>query len=453
MSCELHRDAMVAFIQGELSGLPEEHVRAHLARCASCAVLHRDLAAMLAQARAAEPDAPAEHLAALNARLAPYVEGAATRKAIRFGLVPALAGTALFAVGLASLAWFVLAGVGSAPRRPDGAALVVAPSAEDAAISAALAELRIGVGSGQGDLAALPMRTLAPTAFVRAVGTLDWDGAARVSGARVDIDMQSGAAAFAFSGGDGRRLVVHTPQGEVQAVGTRFAVALEALASGTALSVVVSEGKVAVHSAAGTSTINAGEQRQFGASGASGALGAAGAAGAPRWLPTLLEDESLSFGSPPRAAKARPAKAAPPPDLLAMLDAAEKLTREGHAREAMRIYSTCLAQQARLSPALADVCRYEMARLLGLRLGQPRAARRILGALAERDGGEVQRQAALALCELDREVAPCAAAACLRGVAASANGQLRQEALQLTARWQLDEKACPAGAITPAVAP
>jgi hypothetical protein len=87
-----------------------------------------------------------------------------------------------------------------------------------------------------------------------------------------------------------------------------------------------------------------------------------------------------------------------------------------------------------------------MARLYGFGLGEIQRARSLLRPLASYGSGEVSRQAALALCELDLEARPCQAAACLSAlVNGSADFQVVQEAKGLLEHWGLEGLRCAKG--------
>ena len=398
MSCEHHQSELVAFVRGELESLPRQRLASHLAHCASCSALARTLARGLAAARDWEPEVAPDHLDRLTGRLAPWLETApAPRRA----------------------AWRWAAA---------GAALAFAVAAG----AALLAPLRRSVDP---DVAALE---LAPTPFVRVVADARWDGVVSGGPSALVYAMTRGAAGFSFTGGEGRRLSVRTPLGEVRAVGTRFVVAL----AGDGLTVAVGDGEVRVSTAAGEVAVPAGVEARFdgdGAERARGALAAASMAILERPFLAHAAAVGLDFEGTPALAPGLDLAGeptAPRAGLLARLERAEQLAAGGQARAAVSIYASC-ARERGLAVVLADLCRLEAARLTAFALGEPERARPVLTRLARTAQGETRRQAALALCELDRARDPCGAAGCLRRIAAGEafDEALRREAARLAAEW------------------
>lgn len=418
MSCEHHQSELVAFVRGELEPLPRQRLASHLAHCLGCSALARTLATGFAAARGWEPEVAPEHLDRLTGRLAPWLETA------------------------------------PAPRRAAWrwAASVAALAFASAVAVVLLAPLRRPVDPG---VAALE---LAPTPFVRVAAEARWDGVVTGGPSALVYAMTRGAAGFSFTGGEGRRLSVRTPLGEVRAVGTRFVVAL----ADDALTVAVGDGEVRVSTAAGEVAVAAGVEVRFGRDGAErtrGTLTAASTAildrpflahaavvsridgapgpgldfdGAPALGPGLDLDGAPALG-PGLDLAGSPT---PHVGLVARLERAEQLAAEGQARAAVAIYSSCSRERG-LAVVLADLCRLEAARLTAFALGEPERARPVLTRLARTGQGETRRQAALALCELDRRRDPCGAAACLRRLAAGEgfDTALRREAARLAAEW------------------
>lgn len=416
--CEKYVGRLGQLAAGELRGLERTRLEAHLRACGSCRAAADALGAGLLAARSWQPQVSAEHLAALNQRLEPFV--------------PARAGATRGRRG----AWFAAG-----------------------ALAAALGVILIGLwpGSSPTQLSAPQGRTLAqpvplPPAVerrqvsphLRMVTSAGWEG--RVEGEPGDhsITLASGFVVLDFVGGEGRHLRVSAPDALVEVVGTRFYVEV----TPGVTRVGVAEGKVRVLTLLGTQVLTAGDHLTLG-----GGDSPPPSRARPFLTDTYLMEHRAS--APPEAVKRKPARrrqlqvnrdgpraveVSAASQLLERLAAAEELARLGQLREAIGAYRK-LAKDAPPG-AVRDMARYEMARLWGFRMGEIQRARSILAALA-RGSGEVSRQARLALCELDLKARPCQAAACLAELEANAHDfPLREEAARLYAHWGLEKVRC-----------
>ena len=122
------------------------------------------------------------------------------------------------------------------------------------------------------------------------------------------------------------------------------------------------------------------------------------------------------------------------------------MAKRGDLRGAVEAYRQIAEDPRPEVQPFRDMSRYEMARLWGFGLGEIQRARSILRSLAAHGGGEVSRQASLALCELDLAARPCQAAACLRELTEHGTDfQLAQEAKGLLSHWDLEDADCPPG--------
>jgi hypothetical protein len=431
MMCQEHRASLVALAAGELQGLAAERLQAHLEHCEGCRALSSELAAGLSAARAYSPEPSTEHLGRLAMRLSPYLDAAETgarRRSWRWRLTLTTAmATATVALALAGL-WVVRPAMPTAvPARARDvaaeplAALAPAPIPTSAAASTAAVPVRAGAPRRQ-----------SPAPFLRLVASADWDGGVTRHGDALEVTMSRGLAAFSLRGGQGRRLQVRTPGGVVRVVGTRFAVEAE----GERLVVRVAEGKVAVSAGAASTLLAAGEARLF--------AGGQVLVAEPCALATayLSEPYLRSQNHAERFAFETGAGALSLSDddleadsVLSQMAEAESLSAAGHYDEALAIYRRCAGREH----AYVSLCRFETGRLLGFALGDQVGARAIFASLAKEQGSEVGRQAALALCELERSSSPCLAAACLRRILddGSASDELQLEAKRLSTRWHL----------------
>ncbi len=377
MTCARFRDVMVAGARGELLPLARQHLESHLARCERCRAAGTALRLGLEAARELEPTVPVESLRCLDARLAPELAANASRRRWR------VAGVLVPAALTASVAVLVLLFGGARP----------APSLVE----------------------------LTPTPFVKISADADWGGVVTRDGRRVVVEMTKGTASFAFTGGEGRELLVRTPEGEARAVGTRFTVSV---VLGLGMSVAVTEGAVQISSGGREVLARAGTTHStFG--------------GASREVDHYDFREAEATGAlevarpTPKKAPAR-LVASEPPDITSELERAEALLASGAEDAALAIYERCQHTPG-LARAYIDLCAYESARIYGFVLHARARALPLFARLAASGEGEARWQAKLALCELLRADDPCGGARCATALArdASLDPTVRREASRL----------------------
>jgi hypothetical protein len=429
-SCEQHRDTMVAFLRGELGPLERRRVEAHLDNCDDCTTLRGELELGLEAAAAWHPELPAERLDDLIARLIPYMERRGARRTFRPGwAVASLAAAAALLIALGG----VILSRRSVPEPEPAVAVAPEPVPLEPVVA--------------------PVQHAEPAPWLRVVTPAGWDGKVTRDGRAVEIAMQHGFVAVSFVGGRGRKVRVRAPNATVDVVGTRFFVEI---GDGGATHVGVAEGRVRLTGGRGTVEVAAGQTLSIDA----GGLGVRPET--PLVASRHLDDAYLLEHRAEVAAARRTRRVAPlvldmkdtdlaieagAPDsseMLALLERAEELALDGRAREAAEIYDACMTSSGASFAPYRALCSFELARLIGFQLGEPARARRIFIRLIREAPAEVERQAQLALCELDLASEPCLAAACLRNVAgrSGADATLRREAERLLERWGLEDRGC-----------
>jgi hypothetical protein len=416
MTCEEHLTAMVPYLKDELEPLRRTRIESHLGHCESCAAVRDRLAAGLDAARDWQPELEPDELDRRVARLGPYLADSSPTPRLAW-----LAGAAIPVV-------LIAVGVVLWTGRDEA---VVAPE-EPTTVFDFSDGLSFDVIPGEPALTRHE-----PTPYVRLIAPRHWDGAMVRQGRRTTIEMSRGFVAVAFAGGKGRRLRIRTPLVQVDVVGTRFVVDV---AENDVTTVAVSQGRVRVQAHGRTVMVRAGQVRAVDASGEVSAT----APPSTRYL----EDEYLVSHTPPRPKPARPTREPrdePRPtiaisDVLDQLARAEDLANDDQVAAAITIFQSCAEDQDASYDPYRDLCRLQLARLLGFKQGEPAAARRLLERLARRPG-PVAREAALTLCELALERDPCRAKACLEEIAA-ADESARPEVTGLLARWRLLERTC-----------
>jgi len=420
MTCEEHLTAMVEYLRGELEPLQQTRLESHLGHCDSCAAARDQLASGLEAAQNWQPELDAETLERRIARLAPYMEPRPERISLRLAWIAGAMATAALIVALGLV-------IGSRQEQtlPEEPTTVF--------------DFSDGIAFDVGEPA---LTRHQPTAHVRLIAPRDWDGAMVREGRRTTIDMSRGFVAVAFAGGKGRRLRVITPSLRVDVIGTRFVVDV---AEDGITTVAVSQGKVRVNTGRRATLVAAGQVR---AVDTDGQLIAASAPPSIRYL----EDEYLVEHTPP--ARRRRARAEPPSgpaespaepavaisDVLDQLARAEELANDDQVAAAVTIFESCAEDAHPSYHPYRDLCRLQLARLVGFKQGRLAQARALLRRLSQ-NRGQVGREAALALCELELAKDPCAAKACLEEMA-TGDDSARREAAGLLGRWNLEERAC-----------
>lgn len=277
-----------------------------------------------------------------------------------------------------------------------------------------------------------------PTQYVRMVTSGNWAGSVqKPSPEKVLIEMTRGFAVVDFTGGHGRTLEIRGPGAVIEVVGTRFYV--EIPPEGQSTIVGVAHGKVRVRGTKDTDLLEAGASREYPLEGSARASNA-GTAGA--YFTDEFLTEPVVVAPAPVATPVAAPRAEPPPSLRKLFARAEALARRGKSREALAIYRGIAESSNEAEAPFRAIARYEMARLLGFSLRQPKAAERIFTELVSAGDPEVAVEARFARCELDLGVDPCASAACLQSLVSAGPAAVTSEARQLLARWKIDTLAC-----------
>lgn len=425
---------MVAYVRGELGALERQRIAAHLGNCDDCASLRLELALGLEAATTWKPQLSGEQLETLVARLVPYMERPSRRRRLRLGwAVVSLAAAAVVLMALGGVALVLRSG----PALEPAVAVAVAP---------AQVPLEPVVGK---------VLRMEPVPWLRLVAPAGWGGVVTRTGRTVEVVLEHGFVAASFVGGRGRKVRVRAPGAVVEVVGTRFFVEVGA---GGATHVGVAEGHVRLIGERGALQIAAGESVSISADG-SRVDPQALAAAAEYLNDGYLLEHRVEVASPRRRQRAPQlaldSRDVDPEvetgteertDVLALLERAEELVLEDRAPDAAKIYDACATGKGDSFAPYRALCSFELARLLGFQLGEPARARRMFRQLAGKAPAEVQRQAQLALCELDLAAQPCSAAACLAAVAerSGADVTLRREAGRLLERWGLQDLSCKA---------
>lgn len=441
--CAEARAWLAAYAVEDLPPLEHAWLDAHLSHCPDCASLLDELARGFAAARAPLPEVDVEHLVTLVRAAAPgELDGPAVAAPSGRGPVRAVRFIAPAAVAVAAAFAFVVVGKAPGERAavPAVGPVEVPSTAERSAPAPGPSYLR-------------------PTPYIRMVTAPGWVGRTVVSGARVDVEMTSGEAAFSLEGGGGRTLHVVTPRGVIDVIGTRFSVRV----SERDVDVAVAEGKVAVLAAVpaavspavGAGQGGAGALREQVAAGEVLTLTDEGTSRAPRPPPAILGDAFLTptepeldevLAAPSLAGAEGIAREARPPrptarvrraggldELLVRLEGAERRGRRGDRAAALAEYRR-LEKDPRFA-AHKDVIAYDRARLQGLVWGELAEAGRALARVERTAAGPLAVEAALTRCELGRERDPCGAVACLDRLI-DAGGAAADDARRLKVRWR-----------------
>lgn len=411
----------------ELEGLEKQRVEAHLENCADCRSVVDRLGNAFTAATSWEPEPKPGEIDRLVDRLTPYLEQPEPER--RFG--------AAYGVGLALAAglalFFFLRGA------PERAAIEATPLAqvEETPVEAVV--------------------RAQPTEHLRVVSSADWNGAVTSpDGSTTEVRMDRGFAVMAFEGGDGRTLLVKTPDLEVEVIGTRFYVDAR---PGIPTTVGVVTGKVAVKTKAKRELLEAGAERAYRPDGSKDdvqlarskpyhsdaflleapAMLAKPSEPPPKRKPPRREKKLL-----PRKEDYVPAtrKLTPPEpepevkdlDPAEVLGQAERLVRDGNFEAALRLIERALSTEAGEKEPYQATLRYERARIL-VKQGKRDQARLEFGRLTAAPAEEIAHQARLSLCELELTEDPCTARACLESIES-------RESKQLLARWRLAELEC-----------
>jgi hypothetical protein len=422
--CTELRQDMVAFLTGELEPLAKARLESHLAHCAGCQSLRAELDRGLDAARHFEPELDAEHLRRLKARLSPYTES----RVGEHSQLLAWGGISLVAVSLLLVVGVVIWGRHLQPVAPTPI-VPIQVAKETAPLPVAPAPAVVARSE--------------PTPFVRLLTGGGWDGTVQVEDRKLSVRLSKGFVVTSFNGGRGRSLRLTTPSAVVEAVGTRFLVEVSA---GGATTVAVADGKVRVTAGRVTRAVVGGELLTLDANGR--ALQPVEPKGRPFLEDAfLLEHHGLVGASAPAKKTGELATLKEMWPVLEQIEQAEALANKGQLEAALTIYQSCSTDAVEAYAPYRQLCRLEMARLLGFKLGKSERARDILGRLVREEHGEVGRQASLAICELDLKANPCRAIACLATVvdATRSEPELRGEAERLLRRWREGAPACPAG--------
>ncbi len=437
---------MVPYLRGELAPLEAQWVEARLGRSKSLGAQAESLRSALDAARDYAPELDGAHRALLLARLD------ASRPRGRAPLWLAT-GLGVSAVALAITFGFLLG--------RDGAETPVnAATNEKATPFVRAIDFEDEEGLPELTVEAEQRREL--TAHLRTVVSKDWVG--RVDGSPEDthVRVEQGTAAFAFRGGEGRRLEVGTEHARVVVVGTRFSV--EVSPDGSATTVEVSQGKVEVWRGREKTEVRAGQRARItgaratvrrakvsdvlddpylvaltGERHASTRAKGRGLVRASERQTTRSETGGASPGSP----EGRPSPAEGPVDLdaaLTALERADALARGGDADAALQAYDFLIASAA--PQRIQRMAQLGRARTLG-RMGQLRDALRELSGLSQIDG-EIGRQARLSRCEVQRRFQPCAAQRCFGALADDPDRALALEAERLHAQSKASGLRCEA---------
>ncbi len=455
-SCFKIREHLLDYHFGELDGLEEERVRLHLQNCDECRTVVERLGRAFTAAVDWEPEPKPGELDRLVERLTPYLQPEEEERAESSGW--------LFGVGLALAAGLALFMVYSAWKvdRPSFEATPVADQGPEKTLPLVEEVVRSQ-----------------PTEHLRMVASKDWNGEVRRSNAKVTrVSMDRGFAVMAFDGGEGRRLIVETPEAEVEVVGTRFYVDAR---PGLATTIGVVAGKVVVKTNHGREMLASGTERAYGKDGRKATIQLARSnpfhsdsylleqakpAAAPAPAPMIAKkrvdrrrsSKLLPRKDPPKHYEqagrflapyppdepppaAAPEKAAPDavedPDALdptSVLNEADRLVRKGKYGEAVTLLEGAIDSEEPQVEPFRSMLRYERARIL-VKQGKREFARAEFGRLTQAKEVEVANQAKLSMCELELADDPCTAAACLRSIDSN-------ESKQLLSRWKLDELDC-----------
>ncbi|MBN1962703.1 MAG: FecR domain-containing protein [Deltaproteobacteria bacterium] len=443
MTCAQYQDELVAHAQRELKGLAAQRVNSHLAHCYNCRSIADSLNIAIATAKEEKYVVANSELTRLQQRLQPYVEAADRQKRHARWSLSAI----LVASAVAALAALVVWVHQTQPFMHDTTTLIAT----------------------------------APSPFVRVVSDVVTDGVTQGDQQHLIYNFTKGTVAFDFIGGQGRSLIVQTPLAHIRAVGTRFAVSLN---DNESIIVAVGEGQVAIDNNTQHLLVSAGQQvlldkttinakmqnisaqmysylnnsyltnhhevfanLQF----ATNADKSAGATMQVDGITTINKrkiNKNMVAPAPARTAHVARSQGQnnfaktikkirhETSDFLPRLTQAEQMQQAGSYLKALAIYDECL-RVAGLERSITDLCRFERARIYGFALGQSERAREVFVRLAKTGVGEVQKQAMLALCELQRALEPCAAVACLSQLVTARNtdNNLRREAKRLAKLW------------------
>ncbi len=339
-ACEEIRPELIAFTRGELTGLAQARLEAHLDHCTECQRVESLLAGGLSQAQRYEPEVSEEELARLARRITPELEAARSRGA---WIRPVLALAALV-LALVS-GWWLWRG-SAAPPAPvlaqktpaEAAAPSLGPRAPELAPAPSLA----GVdppAPAPSPVPASDLRRLTLPGSVRLVASADFDAHGR-DRAGNRLEFSHGFAVIDVTTGSAFSLA--SPELELRASGARFWVRRPREG---AIEVGVVRGRVELISGSRAEVLAAGQQHGSG----------------PAPEAALLEDPFLAALEPPPAPTASaptasaprtvraPARSVPPirasADVLHALADAESLADAGKPAEAIAVYDSTLADR------------------------------------------------------------------------------------------------------------
>lgn len=416
----------------ELEGLEKQRVEAHLENCADCRSVVERLGNAFTAAASWDPEPKPGEIDRLADRLTPYLDQPEPERKLGFA----------YGIGLAlaaGLAMFFFLRRGEEGGSPSVEPLPVDPIAQV-----------------KQEPAEEVLRTR-PTEHLRVVSSADWNGDVAESNGTTRVTMDRGFAVMAFEGGDGRTLIVKTPDLEVEVIGTRFYVDAR---PGVPTTVGVVAGKVAVKTKAKRELLVAGTERAYRADGTKDEVHLDRSK--PYHSDAFLLDQPDMLARPqprpkrnrlPRKTKLLPRKEdyvpaarklTPPepktkqtsevPEPADALTQVERLVRDGDLDAALGLIEDVLATDAGKKEPYQATLRYERARIL-VKLGKRDQARLEFGRLTAAPAAEIAHQARLSLCELELTEDPCTARACLESIDS-------RESRELLSRWRLSELDC-----------
>src|SRR5688572_20490259 len=235
-SCFKIREHLLDYHFGELDGLEAQRVVSHLENCSECRAVLRRVGDAFNSAVQWQPEPKPGELDRLMERLAPYLAPEEEEQKESSGW--------MFGVGLALAAGLALFMV-YATWQPGREKIEATPIAE----------------SAPKQIPSEEVTRSQPTEHLRVVSSKDWNGSVRKSTTRVTrVSMDSGFAVMAFAGGNGRKLIVETPDVEIEVIGTRFYVDAR---PGSPTTIGVVDGKVAVKTDKGREMMKAGTERAY----------------------------------------------------------------------------------------------------------------------------------------------------------------------------------------------
>jgi hypothetical protein len=385
---------------GELVGLKQALVEAHLARCPRCREASTRLGTAMNAARTWQPTVDEAELDRMAAQLGPYLDAAQTPRwpgALGLGLAAALAALGVFG-------WW-----SRSPAPLPSPPITMAPAPELAA---------------EPQPPPAPVRRRVLERGLKVLASADWDGHTQSRGPKViELEMSRGFVVLDLQT-PGQRLYLKAPDVTVEFATARVFVEI---VPGSPTKIGVLAGQAQLSQAEGPPVeIGAGEALEVGADDpvplgpgpteehrADDFLTEPPLVPAPKVAPPKAP--KIPAPTPPPVAVAPPivAPSSPPvamvpprPGVLEDLVEADALIRRGESGPALLLYDRVLASG--LPPPQAAMVRFERARLW-LKLGRQDEVRPELEALAQ-VGGEIGRQAAMLRCDL---MGGCEARRCL----------------------------------------